>query len=405
MIRRWLTFNGVGLLGLAVQLGMLTLLLSGLRWQYLAATAVAVEAAVLHNFIWHQRLTWRERDAGGARAVLVRLWRFHLFNGAGSLAGNIVITAVLTGGMGVHPVAANLAAVLACSVVNFFGSEVLVFRTAIVLVAVLLSPAALGPVSAEGLAAAELRPHTVAAWKKYEQAVDQRHGALTTSTQPFFAHDAYQRDPRWRQNVLKGGIEMFQADLARPGGDAIDVPDGRIHHWVGAMFVPGATLEGVLTSLRENAGKEADSYKEVIASRLLERDGNRLRVYMKIERDATITTATYNTEHQVEYRTLGSARASNRSTATRIAELVEAGTPQEWEKKPGHDSGYLWRLNAYWRYEQVQGGVLIECESVSLSRSVPFLARPLVNPIANRLARESLKSTLTTLRTVLSPGK
>ena len=403
MIWRWLTFNGVGLLGLAVQLGMLTLLLSGLRWHYLAATAAAVEAAVLHNFIWHQRLTWRERKAGTVRTVASRLWRFHLINGAVSMAGNLAVMAMLTGGLGVHPVAANMIAVAICSVVNFFGSEVFVFRTAIVFVCVLLSPAALSPVRAEGVPAAELRPHTVAAWKKYAAAVDERHRSLTASTQPFFAHDAYQRDSRWRQKALGGAIEMFQADVPRPGGKAIEVPDGRIHHWVGAMLVPGATLEGVLTSLRENAGKEADSYKEVIASRLLERNGDRLRVYMKIERDATITTATYNTEHHVEYRTLGSTRATNRSTATRIAELVDAGTRRESEKTPGNDSGYLWRLNAYWRYEQLPGGVLVECESVSLSRSVPLLVRPLVNPIANRLARESLVSTLTTLRTVLTP--
>ena len=87
----------------------------------------------------------------------------------------------------------------------------------------------------------------------------------------------------------------------------------------------------------------------------------------------------------------------------KIAELTAAGTPQEREKTPDNDSGYLWRLNAYWRYEEVPGGVLIECESVSLSRSVPMLFRPLVNPIANRLARGSLESTLISLRGVLAP--
>jgi putative flippase GtrA len=402
VVRRWLTFNGVGLLGLAVQLGVLCLLVNGLHWHYVAATAVAVEAAVLHNFIWHQRVTWRRREAGGVQAVAGRLWRFHLLNGAVSLAGNVLIVSVLTGGLGVHPVLANLAAVLACSVANFFGSEVLVFRTATVLVALLLSPAALGPVQAEGIVAAELLPHTVAAWQKYEQAVDQRHRGSTASTEPFFAHDAYKRDRNWRQRAMKGAVEMFQAGRASPGAASIDVPDGKIHHWVGAIFVPGATLAGVLTSLRQNAGKEADSYEEVIASRLLERNGDHLRVYMKIERDATITTVTYNTEHQVEYRTLGDARASNRSTATKIAQLDDAGTPKEREKKPGNDSGYLWRLNAYWRYEQVPGGVLIECESVSLSRSVPMLVRPLVDRVANRIARGSLENTLTTLRGVLS---
>lgn len=405
MLRRWLTFNGVGALGLVVQLGTLALLHQVFEWHYLTATALAVEAAILHNFAWHQRWTWRERREPGWRVVLTRLWRFHLLNGLVSLVGNLAIMAVLTGGMGIHAVAANLAAVSACSVVNFLGSEVVVFRTATALVAVLLSPAALGPLEAESVAATELRPHTLAAWQKYEKSVDERHHSLSATSNPFFAHDAYKRDARWRSSVLKGTIEMFQADGPRPGAGSINVPDGRIHHWVGAVFVPGATLDGVLKRLRDNAGKEAGAYKEVIDSRLLERNGNHLRVFLKIERDATVTTVTYNTEHEVEYRTLSDTRAWNRTTATRIAELSAAGTPQEREKKPGNDSGYLWRLNAYWRYEQVPGGVLIECESVSLSRSVPLLFKPLVNPIANSLARGSLESTLVSLRTVLAPQR
>ncbi len=170
------------------------------------------------------------------------------------------------------------------------------------------------------------------------------------------------------------------------------------------MFVPGTTLEAVLRTIQENSGKEAGRYKEVIDSRLLERSGDRVRVHLKIQRDATITTVTYNTEHLAQYRRLGDRRATQRSTATKIAELEDAGTPSEREKPQGNDSGYLWRWNAYWRYEQVEGGVLIECESVSLSRGVPLLVRPIINPIANRLARESLRGTLATLRTLLTPA-
>ena len=88
--------------------------------------------------------------------------------------------------------------------------------------------------------------------------------------------------------------------------------------------------------------------------------------------------------------------------ATRIAELANAGTKNEREKVPGDDNGFLWRLNAYWRYEQVDGGVLIECESVSLSRVVPFAVRLFVSPIVERIARESLERTLVSLRATLS---
>ena len=116
-----------------------------------------------------------------------------------------------------------------------------------------------------------------------------------------------------------------------------------------------------------------------MSSKLIARDGDRLRIYMKLRRESVIVV-TYNTEHAVEYRRLGETRASSRSVATKIAELDKAGTPQEREKPAGNDHGFLWRLNAYWRYEQMNGGVLIECESVSLSRDVPFVLGWFVNP-------------------------
>ena len=85
--------------------------------------------------------------------------------------------------------------------------------------------------------------------------------------------------------------------------------------------------------------------------------------------------------------------------------MQDAGTAKEREKAPGDDSGYLWRLNAYWRYEAVPGGVLIECESVSLSRTVPLVLRRPSAPMVDGVARDSLERTLRSLRAVLvKPG-
>ena len=399
MARRWLTFNGVGLLGLVVQLATLALLVHGFGWHYLIATAVAVEAAVLHNFVWHQQVTWRARPAAGTTTVLGRLARFHLLNGLVSLAGNLIFMALLTGGLGMHPVAANLVAVLACSILNFFASEVLVFRTAMVAILLLGSPAWLPTLRAEETA--DLRPPTLAAWQKYEQAVDATYVKAGTSD-PFFVHDAFRQPGGWRDQARNGGIVMFQPDRPTPGASTIEVPDGRIHHWVGAVFIRGASLDAVLARLRANAGRESESYTDVVSSKLLNRNGDRLQVFMKLKREAPLITVMYNTEHDVEYRTIAATRASSRSTATKIAELAKAGTAQESEKPPGNDSGFLWRLNAYWRYEQVPGGVLIECESVSLSRDIPFVVRPFLTGAVTKIARESLESTLRTLRTVLT---
>jgi hypothetical protein len=156
----------------------------------------------------------------------------------------------------------------------------------------------------------------------------------------------------------------------------------------------------VLRYLLAHAGRESESYEDVLASKLLYRDGDHVRVFLKLRRTSVITV-TYNTEHTVDYRRLSPARATGRSVATKVAELSEAGTPSEHERAPGSDRGFLWRLNAYWRYEETDGGVLIECESVSLSRSVPTLLRPFVTGTVERIARESLEKTLVSLRTVL----
>src|SRR3981081_916870 len=107
---RFLRFNGVGVVGFALQLGVLALLLR-LGLQYLAATALAVEVTILHNFAWHERWTWKDRPAGAA-ARWGRLWRFHALNGAVSLAGNLILMRALVGGLGMAPVPANLIAVL-----------------------------------------------------------------------------------------------------------------------------------------------------------------------------------------------------------------------------------------------------------------------------------------------------
>ncbi len=125
---RWLKFNGVGAIGFGVQLTVLALLVSGLGVHYLAATALAVEAAIVHNFLWHERYTWKGRGRGGAAETAARLLRFHAGNGLISVFGNLVLMRLLVGTLGVPYVAANAATVLACGPINFAVSEWLVFR-------------------------------------------------------------------------------------------------------------------------------------------------------------------------------------------------------------------------------------------------------------------------------------
>jgi putative flippase GtrA len=394
LVRRWIAFNGVGALGIVVQLGVLAVLVRTLAVPYLWATALAVECAVLHNFAWHQRCTWRDRRGGSRVEVVKRLLRFHALNGLFSVAGNLAIARFLTGELAIDPLASNIAGIMVCSMLNFAASEVLVFRgvsaAALVLFAAQPALAATGPVDAE------LRPETIKAWEAYERQIDARLNAASQAG-PLFALDAYGVKD-WRATAKAGSVAMQRLESPRPGSGSFDVPDGKIHHWVGAVFVPNVTLDDVRRHLHTYAGRESEHYDDVIGSRLIGREGDTHKVFLKLRRTKFGVTSTYNTEHEVVYRRLTTTRATARSASTRIAEVDDAGTPQERELPEGRDSGYLWRLNAYWRYEAIDGGVLIECESISLSRSVPALLRVFISGLVEGIARESLEKTLAGLR-------
>jgi putative flippase GtrA len=127
--RRWLKFNTVGAAGIAVQLAALAFFKSVLGWNYLVATAAAVECAVLHNFVWHERWTWADRPAGW-RGRLSRLLRFHLGNGLVSILSNVLMMRMLVGSLGLPYLPANVLAVAITSVANFLLSEYFVFSAA-----------------------------------------------------------------------------------------------------------------------------------------------------------------------------------------------------------------------------------------------------------------------------------
>ena len=121
---RWVKFNAVGGVGILVQLGVLTLLRSGLGMNYLIATAIAVEVTVLHNFLWHERFTWADRCEGKS---IHRLIRFNLTTGLISILGNLVMMKLLAGVGGLNYFVANLLSITVCSLANFVVGDRWVF--------------------------------------------------------------------------------------------------------------------------------------------------------------------------------------------------------------------------------------------------------------------------------------
>jgi len=251
--------------------------------------------------------------------------------------------------------------------------------------------AAMLGVCSAGAAAATLHSETLNAWAAYVTATERRIAGELESARGFLAVDM---DENARREVLRGGVVVVRMESLDERDRKIELPSALVHHWRGDVFIPGTTVAQIVSQLEAGISPQQE---DVLQSRVLERGPDRLKIYLRLQRKKFVTVV-YNTEHVVTFARYGSARATSTSTATRIAEVANPGTSEERELPMGEDRGFLWRLNAYWRYQDVAGGVIAECESISLSRDVPPLVRHLVNPLVESTAKESMVRTLRTLR-------
>ena len=244
-----------------------------------------------------------------------------------------------------------------------------------------------------GLLAAELQEQTVAAWERYIAATQQRVAAELDDGERFLAVDFHEDGARFRREALAGRVVIEGMRTHDERGERIRVPKGSINHLVGLILVPNAALNDLLDGLLYDIPPH-ELQEDVLDSRFLSRDGDTFELYVRVDLNAPMASAQFNIEQDVEYVRPGGDRAWSRIEATRIAELEDPGTPDEREKPIGNDSGYLWRMNLFWRYEQVDGGVLVECEQLTLSRGIPALARFFLAPIINGAPRDALEKTL-----------
>ena len=243
---------------------------------------------------------------------------------------------------------------------------------------------------------ARLTPEAIAGWERYLGATELRLARELGAGDRFLAHDFAADGAAHRRALTGGAVVIEPVTTVDHTGAAIDVPNAMVHHWRGGVFIPGVRLADLMSRL--HAGPPpARQQEDILDARVLARGRDQMNVYLRLQR-TKIVTVVYNTEHDVRFKRQGAMRASSTSTATRIAEVENPGAPGEYELVPGDDSGYLWRWNSYWRYEEVPGGVIAECESVSLSRDVPGVVRALAGPIIRSTASESMERTLVGLR-------
>lgn len=181
----------------------------------------------------------------------------------------------------------------------------------------------------------------------------------------------------------------------------VKVPDGLIHDWIGATRIPNTTLEKTLALVQDYDNHKNMYTPEVIDSRLLRHRGHDFQIYLRLLKKKIITVV-LDTTHDVHYSSLHPTRWLCRSYTTRIAEVEDAGKPTERSLSPDSGYGFLWRLYSYWRFEQKKRFVYIECRAISLTRDVPTGLGWLIEPIIEKLPRESLIATLELTRIALS---
>jgi len=173
----------------------------------------------------------------------------------------------------------------------------------------------------------------------------------------------------------------------------VDVPNGLLQDCTGATFIPGATLEQVKAMLQDY-----DNYKnyykpEVIESKATGHQGDEYDVFLRLYKKYMLT-AVLNTTYHARFIMPDAQHLYVLSRSTRIAEVKNAKDPDAGEHEVGNDTGLLWRLNSYWRFEQDPGGVYAECEAISLSRDVPAMVGWMIKGFLQKFPKESMLNTL-----------
>ena len=196
-----------------------------------------------------------------------------------------------------------------------------------------------------------------------------------------------------RNKVLHGEL------VIRPGvpDNPHQLFDGLVHDWVGDVFMADSTVEKVLHVLQD-FDYHSHIYPDVTRSRTLTHQVNHVTGYWRLEEKKQIIPVVLDAVDDAYYEPIAPGKWICRAYAKDIVEVKDAGTPQETRLAAGRGNGFLWRLYGYWSLEAVNGGVLAECRTLSLSRSIPAGLGWAVRPFIKSFPRDALLSTLRSTR-------
>jgi hypothetical protein len=254
------------------------------------------------------------------------------------------------------------------------------------------------PAFINGLVAAELKKETIDQFDRYVAAAEERINRRYNVEHFLWSDELPQLQ---RESLLHGDVVLVGA----LNNGTTEIKNGLIHDWWGAEFIPAATLAKVIDVVQDYSRHNIIYKPEIAAARILSRQGNDFKVYLRIVKAKLFVSAVLNTEHEIHFVQLDSTRIYSRSYSKRISEVSDPGKPTEHELPVGKDRGLLWRMDGYWFFEERDGGVYVESEAVSLSRDIPFGMGNLLGPILHSVPAESLRNSLEeTRRAILALG-
>jgi hypothetical protein len=221
----------------------------------------------------------------------------------------------------------------------------------------------------------QLNPRTLEAFDAYI------HHAETEMQQTLHGSGLFlwsQQTPERTQEVGRGQVvAQFWS-----GQGPVKVPKGLIHDWIAAAFIPDWSIQEIFAVIQEYDDHRNTYKPEVIDSKLISRNDNDFRIYLRLLKK--IITVSLDTDYEVHYCPVDQTRWVCRSYTTRIAEVENAGSPEERVLQPDTGYGFLWRLYSYWRFEERDAGVVVECRAISLTRDVPFGLGWAIEPIIRK---------------------
>ncbi len=240
----------------------------------------------------------------------------------------------------------------------------------------------------------QLKPRTLQAFRTYIADAEVAMEPTLRGERPFLWCDA---SSERTQKIGRGAI----AAEFWSGQGPLGVPNGLIHDWIGAVFIPHVTVEQTLARVQDYDNHKKFYYPDVLDSKLINHQGNDFQIYLRLLKKKIITVV-LDTDHDVHYLSVDDTRWFCRSYTTRIAEVEDPGTAREKALPPDSGYGFLWRLYSYWRFQERDSGVYVECRAISLTRDIPLGLGWIIEPIIRKLPRESLINTLKSTRAALT---